>query len=193
LLYGLDTLVALLRVTFIAGAALAGVLCMVDWLGRSRRLSPFSPLARFARNTLAPLLRPIEVRVIRAGGNPVNAPWWAFGAVLVIGIVVLSLVDFLRAQTTGAILAARAGPRGVVRLVVHWGFSLLYLAIIVRVIASWFVTLRFSPFARWAFVLTEPMLRPLRRVLPTFAMLDISPLVAWLLLRILEIAILSAL
>jgi len=32
---------------------------------------------------------------------------------------------------------------------------------------------------RWAFVITDPVLVPLRRVLPTFGPIDLSPLVAY--------------
>ncbi len=41
--------------------------------------------------------------------------------------------------------------------------------------------------------ITEPILAPLRRVLPTIGMLDISPLVAILLLNVLQTLVRSAL
>jgi YggT family protein len=39
---------------------------------------------------------------------------------------------------------------------------------------------------RWSFVLTEWMIRPLQRIVPKIGMIDITPLVAWLLLNLLE-------
>jgi YggT family protein len=36
---------------------------------------------------------------------------------------------------------------------------------------------------RWSYRLTEPILGPLRRVLPPLGMFDLSPIVAWLLLE----------
>jgi YggT family protein len=41
--------------------------------------------------------------------------------------------------------------------------------------------------------LTEPILGPIRRVLPTFGMLDFSPLVAIILLQIIQWAVVQAL
>jgi YggT family protein len=72
-------------------------------------------------------------------------------------------------------------------------FSALYLAIIGRALLS-FV----DPQARMRVTqilgeITEPILAPLRRVLPTIGMLDISPLVAILLLNVLQTLVRSAL
>jgi YggT family protein len=71
-------------------------------------------------------------------------------------------------------------------LIVTWVFGILQLALLVRVIASWFRLSEWKPWIRWAVVLTEPILRPLRRVIPPFGMIDVTPLVAWLALRIIE-------
>ncbi len=60
----------------------------------------------------------------------------------------------------------------------------LTLAIILRAILSWFSP---GPTNRLAVILyqvTEPLLRPLRRIIPRVGMLDFSPLVAILLLQL---------
>ncbi|HEX7547330.1 MAG TPA: hypothetical protein VF368_11430, partial [Gemmatimonadaceae bacterium] len=63
-----DTALAMLRVGLFGLAVVLAVLCAVDWLVRTRKLSPFGAVARFMRTTVDPLLRPIERRVVRAGG-----------------------------------------------------------------------------------------------------------------------------
>jgi YggT family protein len=60
------------------------------------------------------------------------------------------------------------------------------LCIIVRIILSWFPLQGGGPVARIADVLvtiTEPVLGPLRRILPRTGFIDLSPLVALLLLQ----------
>ena len=53
-----------------------------------------------------------------------------------------------------------------------------------RVIMSW-VSPRFdSPLGRFLYETTEPILAPIRRVLPSMGMIDFSPIVAFLLLGI---------
>lgn len=188
-----DTVYGILRIAFFAVAILLAVVATFDWLVRSRRISPFSGVARFFRRSVDPLLAPIEQRVVRAGGLPTAAPWWALAAIVIAGIILLSLLGFLRNQYLGAVLAAEAGPRGIVRLLVAWTFGILQVAILVRVIASWIPVNQYSKWLRWAFVLSEPILRPLRGFIPTIGMIDITPIVAWFGLRILQFFLLSLL
>jgi YggT family protein len=88
--------------------------------------------------------------------------------------------------------AANEGPRGILRLLVSLTFSVLQLALFIRVISSWFRISPYSPWVRWTFQLTEPILAPLRRIIPNLGMIDITPIVAYFLLSILASVILSA-
>ena len=184
---------AALRVVVFAAALVAGTACLLSWLVRTRRVSPFSPVARFVRRAVDPMIAPMERRVVRAGGVPSSAPWWALVLVVVGGIVLLSLVQFLFGQVVGAAVAASSGGLGVVALLVTWTFGLLQIALLVRVLSSWISGSPHSPWLRWAFVLTEPILAPLRRIVPSIGMIDITPIIAYFLLRILQGVILGAL
>jgi YggT family protein len=59
------------------------------------------------------------------------------------------------------------------------------LVMLVWVVASWLPRLRHQPAVRWVGQLCEPVLRPIRRVLPTAGGLDFSPLLVLLALEIL--------
>ena len=75
-------------------------------------------------------------------------------------------------------------------------FEILFWAIIGRALLSWFPMRPGNPFQPLAVVLfqiTEPILGPLRRVIPTIGMIDISPIVALFLLQILRYVLASAL
>ncbi|MBM2809480.1 MAG: hypothetical protein HW416_239 [Chloroflexi bacterium] len=75
-------------------------------------------------------------------------------------------------------------------------FEILFWAIIARSLLSWFPMRPGNPFFQLAVVLnqiTEPILGPLRRVIPMIGMMDISPIVALLLLRFIEGALTQAL
>ncbi len=175
-----DVILEFLRPTL---AALAGVVTLVlaiDWLVRTRRVSPFGPIARFFRSTVDPLLAPIERRVVRAGGLPSSAPWWALAVVVIGGIVLLEVLTYIRGMAGE--LAGALGVYGVARVLIRWTFLLLEIALIVRVVTSWINLSRYSGWVRWAFSLTEWMIRPIRRLIPPVAMFDLSPLIAWILL-----------
>jgi YggT family protein len=193
-LAALDVLLGILRVVVFIVAAAALVIFTIDWLVRTRRLSPFGPVARFFRRVVDPLIVPIEHRVVRAGGLPSSAPWWALIAVVIGGLIVLALLEFIRGQLAFAANASTSGARGVIGVLVTWIFGILQLALIVRVISSWVRISEWSKWIRWTIPLTEWLLRPLRRFIPPLAgTIDLSPLVAWLLLALAKGVILSAL
>jgi YggT family protein len=138
-----------------------------------------------------PLVRPVERRVLRAGGSPHTAPWWALVAVVVGGIIFLSLLGFVRDQVVVAAMALQRGSAGIYYLVVTWASAVLQIALIVRVLSSWVGGTPFSPWWRWSFVLTEWIIAPLRRVVPTFGMIDITPIIAYVLLRLAQSLVLG--
>jgi YggT family protein len=181
------------RALFVAAAVLA-LVALVDWLVRTRRINPFNPVARFFRRVIDPLLVPMERRVVRAGGMPQSAPWWMLVALVIGGLVLMALLRFLLGQLATATEVIRfGGTRGVIYLLVHWIFALLQMALLVRVVSGW---LRISPYSRWvswSYALSEPILRPLRGVIPPFGMIDVTPLIAYLALRLLEFLVLYAL
>jgi len=178
-----ESVLGVLRLALFALAVLLTVVCALDWAVRTRRLSPFGPVARFFRSTVDPMIAPVERRVVRAGGLPTNAPWWALAAVVVGGIVLLSLLGFIGAYILAIGAALSGGPRGVYFLLVSLLIGLLQLALLVRVVSSWVRISPYSRWVRWSFVLTEPILRPLRRLIPPFGMMDVTPIVAYLLIR----------
>jgi len=176
----------LLRVVLLSAALAMAVIAVIDWMVRTRRIGPFSPVARFFRQRIDPLLEPVERRVIRAGGLPANAPWWALAGIAIIGIVLLALLDFVAGLIADVMVGVSGGPGGVLRLLVYWTFTVLRIAILVRVIASWLPISPYSRWIRWSFTLSEPLLRPLRRVIPPFRSIDLTPIIAFFALGILE-------
>ena len=66
-------------------------------------------------------------------------------------------------------------------------------AIIIRALLSWFSIGGVQPVFRLLVEITEPVLAPIRRVLPTAGMLDFSPLVALLLIQVIRSILLSQL
>lgn len=192
LIQALDATIALLRLGFLLVGVVVVVLCVLDWAVRTRRINQFGAVARFTRRVVDPLVSAVERRIVRAGGNPTSAPWWTIVFVVFTGLIVLALLTFLRNSIVEVYYSVASGPMGVVRLLVAWTFTVLQLAIIVRVITSW-VGGTYSKIGRLAFHLTEWMLRPMRRWIPTFGGLDVTPILAWFLISIVQGAVLRAL
>lgn len=177
--------IAVVRIALFWVAVVVALIAALDWAVRTRRVQPFSAIARFCRRYVDPLLAPIERRVVRRGGLPSSAPWWMLGAVVVGGLLLLALLEFL-GRFFLQIAWASSSPGRFGMTLVSWTFAVLRIALIVRVVSSWFQISPWSKWIRWSYVLTEWMLAPLRRIIPTLGPVDITPLVAFLLLMILQ-------
>lgn len=65
-------------------------------------------------------------------------------------------------------------------------FTFFYLAIMARIILSWFRIDPYHPVSMFLFRVTEPILAPFRRIIPPIGMIDISPIVAIIVLGIVQ-------
>ena len=183
----------LVRYSVFALVALAALAAVASWLVRTRRVSPFSALGRGLRSATDPILRPVERRLVRMGGNPVHAGGWLVVLTAVAGLILISLLGWLLTTFQGVQLAAHGGTRATLAMIVHLAYRILVFAILVRVIASWFGAFRYSRWVRPAYILTDWIVEPIRRFVPPLGPFDVSPLVAWLALWVLRQVILSML
>ena len=175
---------SLVRYVVVAALAYAAVVALTHWAVRRRTIGPFGAWPRFVRRISDPVLLPLERRIVRMGGSPQDAPLWLLGGVIVAGLILVSLVRWLLGMAFGLAGLAGAGPRVWAQVAVGGLFSLLMAAILVRVIASW---VGISPYSRWmrpVMVLTDWLIDPIRRLMPPVGMIDLSPMVAWLVLWI---------
>jgi YggT family protein len=166
-------------------ALVVALIALLDWLVRTRRVQPFGVIARFCRRYVDPLMLPVERRIVRSGGQPASAPWWSLVVVVVGGLLLITLLEFLGSFFV-QLFWGLSSPGRFGLLLVSWIFAVLRIALIVRVISTWFQVSPYSRWIRWSYVLTEWMLAPLRRIVPTFGPVDITPIVAFLLLALLQ-------
>lgn len=80
-------------------------------------------------------------------------------------------------------------------LFLYYLFQVLTFAIFLRAILSWFTISSRSPLLmsiyRVFIQVTEPILAPLRRIIPMVGMIDITPIIAILILQILSLVLAS--
>jgi YggT family protein len=181
------------RILVIAALVYASAVALTHWAVRSRRITPFGVWPRFMRRASDPVLLPLERRVIRAGGSPQDAPLWLIGIVIAGGLLLLSLVHWLTGFALTLTVLADSGPRAWARFVLNGLFTVLMIALFVRVISSWFGVSPYRPWMRPVMLLTNWIIDPIRRILPPLGLIDLSPLVAWLLLTLLRNFVLSLL
>src|SRR3989475_3385602 len=180
-----------IRYLVFAAFAASVLVALASWLVRTRRVSPFGALGRTLRTASEPLIRPIETRLVRAGGNPVHAGWWLVVAVAAAGVLLVTLWNWLMETAFGVAAAYTAGPRVMIALAIDFVYRILVVAIWVRVLGAWFGQFRYSRWVRPAYVLTDWVVEPIRRVLPPAGGWDWSPLAAWLALWVLKRVLLT--
>jgi YggT family protein len=83
---------------------------------------------------------------------------------------VTGLFDFGGINSFGGVIAAL--------------IQLLALAILFRALLSWFVRDPYNPLVQALDAITEPILQPLRQVIPRMGMIDLTPMVAIILLSV---------
>ncbi|MDZ7631458.1 MAG: YggT family protein [Gemmatimonadaceae bacterium] len=176
---------------FIAACVVAAA-CALSWATRTRQISPFTPLGRFAREKIDPFLKPVEAPVLNAGGSPTSIPWWGLAAFIVLGILAQSLLGYLIGILASTALGLTSGPRGAIRALVQLFFAVLQIALLIRVLSSWFGSLARARWLRWTYSLTEPLLAPLRSVIPSLGPFDITPLILYYLIQFVGGFIVSA-
>lgn len=189
----LDMMVVAARVAAVSLAVIALAAALLDQAVRTRRINPFSQLGRISRRVVDPMLAPFERRLLLRGRSADGAAWWMLAAVVVGGLLVIASLAFIRDEVARTAIAASAGARGILVVAVSWTFSLLQIALLVRVFSSWFRLNPFSRGMRLVYAMTEWMLRPLRQIIPPIGgMIDLSPLIAYFALGLLEGIVLRA-
>ena len=184
---------AAVRALALLALVAALVILLTHWAVRRGSLQPFGRWPRFVRKWSDPLVRPIERGVVSRGGNPQDAPLWLLGLVLVLGLLAISAVRWLTGSVALFDSMRHASARAWIQLVVVGANSFLLLAIIVRVIGSWLGAGRYNRWMRPVYLLTDWIIEPIRRRLPSFGPIDLSPFVAYLLILLLRGLLLRAL
>src|SRR5256712_3999573 len=169
----------IVRVLVFAAFGLAALVALAGWLVRTRRVSPFGGVGRTLRSVTDPVLRPVETRLVRLGGNPVHAGWWLVVLVAVAGVLLLAVTDWVGRTARWFYGAATGGPGALFAFLIGAAYNLLIIALVVRVVASWLGWFRYSRWIRPAYALTDWLVEPIRRLLPPAGAIDLSPLVAW--------------
>jgi YggT family protein len=182
-----------IRSLALTGVGLAALIFATDWAVRRGHIKPFGPWPRMVRKGSDPLLVPIERRLLSSGKNPQDASLWLFIGVLITGLLFITGSRWL-VNTTGYLLVLRsAGPLAWVRLLIGLVSAVLMASIVIRIIGKWFGADRWHRGMRPFYRLTDWIIEPVRRRMPPFGRIDLSPLFAYLIILLARTVLLSLL
>lgn len=179
----------------VAGAALAVILLMLIRLALNYAdVNPFSRPVIYIRRLSDPLVNPVRRGLIQMGFGPNITPLVVILITILLGWFVLQLSESIIGMVLGlhkAVREARVIP------FVGWllyGFLDIYaLLIVIRIVFSWGNVSYSNRLMRFLVNATDPLLVPLRRIVPPLGVFDLSALVALLILWMLKIAVAAVL
>ena len=127
---------------------------------------------------------------MRYGVDPKYAQLVMILLTILLGWFALTLVHGMANTIAGLIFGLTSGRVVALLGYVIYGLVSIYIMFVfVRIILS-YTTLGYrNRVMRFLMNVTEPLMAPLRRIVPTVGMFDISPLVAFIILWILQMAI----
>jgi len=153
-------------------------------------LNPFGWTSRSVRRLSDPLVMPVRGSLRGFGIDPKFAPLVLILIVILLGLFVNQLVVTVASTLVGIIGSARSGAVfRVIGFIISGLISIYILLITIRVIFSWGMLDYRNRLMRFLIDVTEPLLGPLRRMIPRLGWLDISPLVAILILWLFQAAV----
>jgi YggT family protein len=160
-------------------------------------VNPFTWSAINVRRATDPVILPVRRALISFRLEPKVAPFIVIILVLIAGFLAVQLAGSLLNTIAGVLYALTSGRIGMpVAIIGYLLFGLLglyTLVIFVRIIFSWGMMGYGNRWMRFLIRITEPLLAPLRRMVPTVGMFDVSPIVAFLILWLLQAAVTSTL
>ncbi len=113
----------------------------------------------------------------------------------VASVIVLFLIEIIKFMVLGLMQGILLGLIPCILMsitdILIQTIDIFFYAIIIRVILSWIHSANTALLAEIVYVITEPLLSRIRRFIPFVAGMDLSPLVAFILLKVISIVILS--
>lgn len=145
----------------------------------------YNPISQFVVKATTPVLHPMRRLIPSIGGTDTAS------------LLLIVLLQMIQLVVINKISGGNGYP--LPYLFMYTLYSLLMMAatfyfwlLLISVVMSWIAQGNSNPATSLVHQLTEPMLAPLRRLLPAMGGLDLSPIIAFLVIKIFEILVMTA-
>ena len=166
------------------------VLMVLRLIANQFDLNPFSWSSLTIRRLTDPLVGPVRRVLMGFRVDAKYAPLIVILLAILLGWFALQLFSGLANTIAGIVFGITQGALVPLLGYVLYGLVSIYIMLIfIRIIFSYGLVGYRNRVMRFLFNVTEPLLGPLRRMVPMVGMFDISPLIAFIILWILQAAI----
>ncbi len=153
-------------------------------------LNPFSRPVLLVRQWTDPFVNPVRRALVGFGFNANFAPLVTILIAILLGWLTQQLAVSVISTTYSVIASAlKRRPVLLVGYLLDGLLGIYLLLIFARIIFSWGQVSYANRIMRFLIRTTEPLLGPLRRIVPPLGSMDISPLVAYFIIKLFQVAI----
>ncbi|HSP59364.1 MAG TPA: YggT family protein [Halomonas sp.] len=155
-------------------------LLMLRFLLQASRADYYNPISQSVVKVTQPVVRPFQSFLGPVMGRFDLATLAAGFVIKAVSIlVILQIAGFGMAPLVGVAIGAIAGLANAI-------LKIYFLALIVMIILSWVAPNASHPGALLVMQLVEPIMAPVRKVIPPLGMIDLSPIVVFIAISILD-------
>ncbi|NLY58050.1 MAG: YggT family protein [Gammaproteobacteria bacterium] len=144
----------------------------------------YNPISQFIVRATQPLLKPMRRVIPGFGGIDIASLVLALAVQVVLLALIIKLMGFALPPVLQLLVWALVGITALF-------LKIFFFALIISVILSWVAPHSHNPAAMLVFQLCEPLLAPIRRVLPSMGGLDLSPIFAFIALNLLDMLLIT--
>lgn len=177
---------------WVVTAAIIAVIALmvIRLIADAANLNPFSRLSLLIRQLSDPFIYRMRRGLMGFGIDPKYAPVVVILIAILLGFFALQLAETLAFTAAGLLDSVRHGAMiSALGYIIYGAVSIYIILIFMRIVFSWGMVSYSNRIMRFLVNTTEPLLGPLRRIIPPLGMLDISPIVAFLILWLFQQAI----
>jgi len=166
------------------------VLMLVRLIANAADLNPFSWASRTIRRLSDTFVIPARRALMGLGVDPKFAPLIVILIAILLGWFFLWLTEEVKATLIGLIISFKAAnPIMGLGYIIYGALSVYIVFIFMRIVFSWGMVSYSNRLMRFLVNTTEPLLGPLRRIIPPLGIMDISPIFAFIILWLFQQAI----
>jgi YggT family protein len=152
--------------------------------------NPFGTTSLTIRRLTDPLINPVRRALVGFGVDAKYAPLVTILVTILLGWFALQLVSSLANTIAGVLFSlSRQAVVPILGYLIYGLLGLYSLLIFLRIVFSWVTVSYGNRVMRLLVNSTEPLLAPLRRMVPLVSGLDVSPLVAFIIIWVLQGAV----
>jgi len=166
------------------------VLMILRLIANAADLNPFSWASRTIRRLSDSVVMPARRALIGLGVDPKFAPLVVILIAILLGWFFLWLTEEVVATLIGLIISFKAAnPIMGLGYIIYGALSVYTVFIFMRIVFSWGMVSHSNRLMRFLVNTTEPLLGPLRRIIPPLGIMDISPIFAFIIVWLFQQAI----